>query len=152
MGGDICGQRRRYLRARTEISGQRRRYLRARTEISAGKDGDISGQGRGYPPQCRVTGRQDKAYIDLNSANRYRLGRVKAIIHVLLYVLGKSVVWRFRNVDGLLRVSLWSNNGSEWTVFARFLCVNFARNFKERKKNVPDLSNFIVKLRKAKVS
>ena len=71
MGGDICGQR--------------RRYLRARTEISLDKDGDI-------PPQCRVTGRQDKAYIDLKSANRYRLGRVKAIIHVLLYVLGKSVV------------------------------------------------------------
>ena len=58
MGGDICGQR--------------RRYLRARTEISPDKDGDI-------PPQCRVTGRQDKAYIDLNSANGYRLGRVKAI-------------------------------------------------------------------------
>ena len=82
--------------------GHGRRYLRAKAEISAGKDGDISGQGRGYPPQCRVTGRQDKAYIDLNSANGYRLGRVKAIIHVLLYVLGKSVVWRFRNVDGLL--------------------------------------------------
>ena len=49
-----------------------RRYLRARTEISPDKDGDI-------PPQCRVTGRQDKAYIDLNSANGYRVGKVKAI-------------------------------------------------------------------------
>ena len=48
MGGDICEQR--------------RRYPRARTEISPDKDGDIL-------PQCRVTDRQDKVYIGLDSAN-----------------------------------------------------------------------------------
>ena len=42
--------------------GHGRRYLRARTEISPDKDGDI-------PLQCRVTDRQDKVHMGLNSAN-----------------------------------------------------------------------------------
>ena len=48
MDGDICEQR--------------RRYPRARTEISPDKGGDI-------PLQCRVTDRQDKVYVGLDSAN-----------------------------------------------------------------------------------
>ena len=47
-----------------DIFGPRQRYLRTRTEISPDKDGDI-------PLQCRVTDRQDKVHMGLNSANGY---------------------------------------------------------------------------------
>ena len=45
-----------------DIRGQGRRYLRARTEISADKSGDIR-------PQSCTMDRQDKVYMGFNSAN-----------------------------------------------------------------------------------
>ena len=54
----MIGHGRRYLRAKAEISASKD----GRTEISPDKDGDI-------PLQCRVTDRQDKVHMGLNSAN-----------------------------------------------------------------------------------